>query len=205
MPNRPLHSRLRPHLSRLLRLDFLRREDGVIAIEAMIVLPMMFWTFLALFSIFDAFHRYNLNQKAAYTIGDAISRETNPLDDAYLDGALGLFEYMTKGRGEVKLRVTSIWYDAATDTYKQHWSHSRGDVAPLADSDVAQAHDTLPVMPDKEFVMLVETWNAFEPAFRTGLENTNIRNRIFTRPRYARCVLWDTGANDTENTCVTGG
>ena len=69
-------ARMKTSIRSLLRCDFARREDGVIALEAMIMMPLLFWTFLALFSIFDTFRIYAANQKAAFTVSDAISRET---------------------------------------------------------------------------------------------------------------------------------
>ena len=76
-------ARLKVGLRSVLRCDFARREDGTIALEAMVMTPILFWTFLALFSIFDTFRTYSANQKAAFTVSDAISRETVPLDDDY--------------------------------------------------------------------------------------------------------------------------
>ena len=79
---------------------FSRDDSGSVAMEAMIVLPAMFWAFLVCFSIFDTFRMYNINQKAAYTVGDAISRETVPLDSAYLSGMRQMFEYLASSPGQ---------------------------------------------------------------------------------------------------------
>ena len=45
-------------------------------------------------------------------------------------------------------------------------------------------------MPDNERITLVETWRDFEPLFKTGLERREIRNFVFTRPRYAPRTIW---------------
>ncbi|MFD2738409.1 TadE/TadG family type IV pilus assembly protein [Sulfitobacter aestuarii] len=198
-----LRAKLNTTRRALRRSAFLTREDGNITIEAMIMMPLLFWTYLAMFTFFDAFHQNSLNQKAAFTIGDAISRETNPINDAYLDGAKGLFDYLVHARGDSSLRVSSIRYDLTTDKFYRDWSQVRGSVPPLSNDDVAQAHAWLPAMPDREYVVLVETWNNFEPVFNVGLEQRDIHNVVFTRPRYASCVLWDDGGEDTENTCIS--
>lgn len=174
-----------------LRCDFMRKEDGSISIEAMIVLPLMFWAFLAMFSIFDAFRMYGINQKAAFSIGDAISRETLPLDDDYLDGVHSLFEYLSLSEGSSSMRVSSVWFDAANNRYRTDWSRTRGDVMALSSGDVQSWHDRLPVMPDNERILLVETWSDYEPPFATGLEEREIQNFVFTRPRYAPRVCWE--------------
>ena len=172
---------------------FLRREDGTIALETMIVMPMIFWAYLSMYSIFDAYRMYNLNQTATYTIGDAISRETMAIDPAYLQGMQDLFEYMTRGQGKTAMRVTSIWYDADNDRYFTDWSQVRGWVTPLASSDVQNWHAKLPVMPNNERVTLVETWRDYDPLFNTGLEQREIHNFAFTRPRYAPRTSWSDG------------
>ncbi len=182
---------LKTCLAAFARCDFLRREDGSVAIEAMIILPALFWTYLSLFSIFDAFRTYSINQKAAFTIGDAISRETLPIDGDYLDGALDLFEYLSRSQGDSAIRVTSIVYNGDQDEFGRDWSQTRGWVVPLTNADVRLWHEKLPVMPDGERVVLVETWSNFHPVFNTGLEEREIQNFVFTRPRYAPRVCWE--------------
>jgi len=173
------------------RTSFFRDEDGSIALETVILLPVIFWTFLSMFSIFDAFRQYSLNQKAAYTIGDAISRETIPINNDYLDGSIRMFEYLTRSQNEASLRVTSVWYDADADRFYTDWSQVRGWMPSLTDGDVQDWHDRLPVMPDNERIVVVETWSNYDPPFNTGLEEREIRNFVFTRPRYAPRVLFD--------------
>ena len=169
---------------------FARREDGTIAIEAMIVMPMMFWAFLSVFSIYDTFRNYSLNQKAAFTIGDMISRETVPLDDDYLDGMLGLFDYLAGARGDVSLRITSLRWDEDADRFYLDWSHKRGNVVQLSETDVEGWKTKLPILPNNERITLVETWAEYDPPFKTGLEQQNIHNFVFTRPRFAPRVCW---------------
>jgi hypothetical protein len=170
---------------------FARREDGTVALEAMIVLPMMFWAFLSMFSIFDAFRTYSINQKAAFTIGDSISRETAPLDQAYLTGTLQMFEYLSQSQGQSAIRVSSLYYDADEDRFYRDWSKVSGAVVELSNDDVELWGTKLPVMPDNERVVLVETWSEYNPPFATGLEQREIRNFVFTRPRFAPRVCWD--------------
>lgn len=169
---------------------FLRREDGTIAMETVIALPMLFWAYLSMYSIFDTYRMYNLNQTATYTIGDAISRETQAIDPDYLRGMQELFEYMTRGQGQTAIRVTSVWYDETDDRYHVDWSQTRGWVSPLTSEEVRNWHSKLPVMPDNERVTLVETWRDYKPLFKTGLEQREISNFAFTRPRYAPRTVW---------------
>lgn len=168
----------------------LRREEGSVAIEAVIIIPAVFWTFLATFSIYETFRMYSITQKAAYTVSDAVSRETLPIDDAYLDGMHDLFEYLSLTTDSSSIRVSSIRYDADNDRYWRDWSQVRGGAIALTDADVENWHDRLPVMPDGERVVLLESWTTFTPPFDVGLTQQDIHNFIFTRPRYAPRVCW---------------
>jgi Flp pilus assembly protein TadG len=190
---------LKDHIKSFLRGDFARDEEGMIAIEAMIILPMMFWTFLSLFSIFDSFRAYSINQKAAFTIGDAISRETQPIDDDYLTGMWQMFDYLAQTRLPSALRVTALQYDEGQSRFEVDWSQSRGWATGLGNNDInnnaattQEWKDKLPIIPDGERIMLVETWDRYDPPFATGLEMQEIRNFVFTRPRYAPRVCWQT-------------
>ena len=184
-------ARMKTIIRSLLRCDFARREDGVIALEAMIMMPLLFWTFLALFSIFDTFRIYAANQKAAFTVSDAISRETVPIDAAYLNGVHDMFEYLAMNNGQTAMRVSVIRFDAGNNTHELDWSQVRGyGHSALSDAQVAGWAGRLPVMVDNERIIVVETWSTFEPAFRTGLERQEITNFVFTRPRYAPQVCW---------------
>lgn len=181
------------------RCDFARDEEGVIALEALIIMPMMFWVFMSLFSIFDTFRTYSINQKAAFTIGDAISRETQPIDAAYLTGVWQMFDYLAQTRQPSSLRVTALRYDAGDARFEVDWSQSRGWAHHLGNSDInstaatsAEWVDRLPIIPDGERIMLVETWDRYDPPFKTGLEQQIIHNFVFTRPRYAPRVCWET-------------
>lgn len=184
-------------LQTFVRDDFTRDEEGSIAIEAMIMMPLIFWGYLSMFSIFDAFHSYSINQKAAYSIGDAVSRETQPLDDDYMDGMWDLFNYLAQTDADGALRITSVVYNGTEDQFEVDWSQKRGSAEVLstsqltdAETDVSAWKARLPVVPDGERVMLVETWDSYDAPFATGLEQQVIQNRIYTRPRYAPRVCW---------------
>lgn len=176
--------------------SFATREDGSIAVETVIIIPILFWGYLTLFSIFDAYRQYAIGQKVAYTVGDIISRETTPIDNSYMDGMRHVVEYMTAAQdvADVALRVTSVRYDEENNEYERDWSEKRGWVPALDDNAVSDLADRLPVMPDNERVMIVETFVKYDPPFDTGLTNKTITNFVFTRPRYAPQVLYSDGS-----------
>lgn len=170
---------------------YARDEDGSIAIEMMILLPMLFWAFLTLFAIFDAYRKHSLNQKAAFTIGDMVSRETAYVNSGYLNGTRELLSYLTNADlSDTAIRITSVKYDADNNIYKRDWSRALGWVEPLQNNKIANWHDRLPVMPHNERLMVVETFVKYDPPYDTGLSTHEIVNFVFTRPRYAPRVLW---------------
>ena len=169
------------------------RDDdrGSIAVETIIILPVLFWAYLSMFAIFDAYRQHSINQKAAYTISDVISRETNGIDDAYLNGTREMLGYLTANElTEVSIRVTSVRYNLNDDSYKRDWSEAAGWVGPLSNNDVEGLEDDLPILPHNERVVVVETFVKYDPPFNTGLQEREIHNFVFTRPRYAPQVLW---------------
>jgi Flp pilus assembly protein TadG len=174
-----------------LRSDFARDENGSSSIETIIMVPMIFFVVLSIFTLFDAFRQYTMHQKAAYTLGDMISRETLPIDGDYLDGTHALFNTLTRDPQDSSVRVSILRYDSVNEIMKLDWSKSRGsDVTELTNHNVRNWTTKLPVMIHNERIIVVETFAHYAPPFETGLEQREIRNFIFTRPRYAPQVLW---------------
>ena len=89
------------------------------------------------------------------------------------------------------LRITSVKYDADADEYRRDWSKTKGWMPPLDDSAVEDLRNSLPVMPDGERVVVVETFERYDPPFNMGLSDHEIHNFVFTRPRYAPRVCFD--------------
>lgn len=177
---------MRLHLSR-----FRRNEDGNLAVETMIIAPILFWAFVALFVIFDAYRQHGVNQKAAYTIGDLVSRQSDAIDLNFLTGSQELFDTLTRSSAQTTVRITSVQYDQASNTYLRDWSESIGDVPPATPQEVAGWSTRLPVLPNFEYITVVETWSRYEAPFTVGIEAHDIVNFVFTRPRYSPKICWN--------------
>lgn len=174
---------------------FARDDDGNIALEALIWLPFILFVLAATFSLHDAFRYKSLNVKAAYTISDAISRETDPIDNAYLDGMVELLDFLTRPGGYSSLRVTLVRYNDTDGIYETEWSKTRGNAEALHTSDLEQMRDQLPTMLHNERVIVVETETFYDPPFAIpGLTQDGLfYNYGFTRPRFAPKVVWSDG------------
>lgn len=169
---------------------FANDTRGTVAVEAVLALPLLFWTFLASFVYFDAYRQTSINVKAAYMVGDVLSRETNAIDNDYLNGMKSLFDFLTNNNTNTRMRVTVVRYDADTDEYTRDWSKTRGTVSPLQEGELSQMREKLPVMADTERVILVETWSKYTPPFSVGLASRDMYNFVFTSPRFAPLLPW---------------
>lgn len=165
--------------------------EGYISLEAMIVLPGLLWLFAASWVYFDVFRQQSVNQKANYVIGDMISRETDPVGDTYIDNARKLLYLVDKSAGaQTDLRVSVVSWDEKQARYEVFWSESRGAYPALNTNDLADYVDRLPIMANNDQVVVVETWDDYNPAFSgVGLSDFRIQTYSFTRPRFAPQVL----------------
>ncbi|MDF9303451.1 pilus assembly protein [Tritonibacter mobilis] len=171
---------------------FRRDEEGNIAVEAALYLPLLLFVFAATYTLFDLFRQETVNTKAAYTVSDLISRETTALNDEYINSIYTLSKLMARAGSDMSMRISVIRWDAADDRYYVDWSVERGNQLDIwTDATVTAINDKLPTMPDQERVIVVETWNNVDPAFKIGIGQREIYNLIFTRPRFASLVAFE--------------
>ena len=182
-------------------LSFLRRFRketlGTATVEFAIFIPVLFWGYGASYVFFDGYRQSSINLKAAYTIGDLISRETAFITPTYIDSMYSLTQILIRPTNPVSLRVTVIRWDEEDDQYYLDWSEARspGDTLdPLTQAQIMDLEARLPVMPDEERVILVETWNSWEGIMETGLGPQSLDNFIFTSPRFATQVRFQDDA-----------
>lgn len=169
---------------------FSSETNGSVSVEFVLTAPILIWAFLACYVFFDGYRQSAVNLKAAYTISDLISRETGIINDDYIDSMHELLKVLTRSGSDSKLRVTIIRWDEDDDRYYVDWSEDRGFNMEVTDAHVVTIADKLPVMPDNERVILVETANTFSPAFKVGIDETELENFVFTRPRFAPQVVF---------------
>ena len=180
-------------LIRKLRL-FRNDTRGYVTIEALIAMPILLVLFATSWTFFDAFRQQSISQKANYTIGDMISRETLEIDDTYINSVQRLFYVMTRtgGTNDSDIRISLVRYDSHNDRYFLDWSEARGDPQPLNNGQLNNRfRDRLPVMAHMDRVILVETWDRYNPVFTfaEGLTAFDITTYSFTRPRYSPQII----------------
>lgn len=188
---------------------FRREEEGAMVVEAMVMFPTLFASVVATFVFFDAFRNQSINLKAAYTISDALSREERYITNTFITNTWLLHRFLTNSEALTRMRVTLIQYDLNADEYSVVWSVQKGGAATLDNAGLGAmaTNDEIPVMPDGEALILVQTWVDYEPNFSIGLGAFTFENTVFTRPRVApNGICYD--HNDTQNgaeICPVGG
>lgn len=171
---------------------FRDQEDGLIMTEFLLMLPLLVWTFMALFIYWDAFRTINQAQKAAYSVADLISRQ-GEVTTNFIDGMQTVTEFLMEGAPNVRVRITSVEYDKDEDKHKVLFSRSPQNKLPaLTDATLAKVKDRIPVMADNDSVVIVETEVTYDPGFEVGITNHTFDNFIVTRPRYYRRVCLTT-------------
>ena len=147
--------------------------------------PLLVWAFIAMFVFFEGLRESNINLKATYTISDLLSRETELIDQDYLDGMNTIYAWLSRSHNAVALRITVVRYDADTDAHIRIWS--RG----VSKADLTQSEvDTwitphVPIMADADTAIVVETWTTYSPIMDIGLTETDIHNLVVTSPRFS--------------------
>ena len=162
------------------------------SIETVLVFPLLLWCFGATFQFWDVFYAKNSAQNAAFTVADAISRETDDIDDVYIEGMNDVHGYLTKSSWPVEMRVTAIRWDEDDNQYEFDWSYSTIETfKPMHTVATLNALSSqIPIMADGDMAVLVETWMVYEPFVRVGLDPMMIENVVVTRPRFAPQIGW---------------
>ena len=170
---------------------FARREDGVMAIEVILTIPVFIFCTMGVYTYWDAFRSLNTSQKATYTISDMISRETRPISMAYLTGLHDLLQYMVGDELPVEMRVTSITFSGVRNQFEVVWSRSPNNEMPELTTESLQGlAQHIPMVADGDSVTLVESNMEFTPAFEESpaffmyLGEEVFQQFIITRPRF---------------------
>jgi len=177
-------------LTRLLR-RFWKDERAAIAMEAVIITPVLAWTFIGSFVFFDAYRTYNSSIKATYAVADILSRQTDTVFGYDIEGMAQIFDHLVRNNGDARLRVTQIFYVASLDEYRVDWSYATNGEARLFTSNLVDMEELLPTMANAERLILVQSFIPYRPVFQSGMDIITFSNFTFTRPRFAGQIPFD--------------
>ena len=157
---------LKRFLTRIRR--FRDEDDGSVIAEVVIMFPTLFAAVIAIFVFFDAFRNQSINLKANYTIADSLSREDGYVTNTYMINMWYLHRFLTNSSSLTEMRISVVRYDEDDDEYTVVWSRVKGGSGSYDDKPISQIGLTaseVPVMPDGEIVIVVQTSVDYEPNF----------------------------------------
>lgn len=163
--------------------SFWKDEGASVALEAVIVMPILAWVFVASFVFFDAFRVYNTSIKATYAVADVLSRRTSEISSTDIEGLADVFQFLTRNTAGSALRVTQI--TRQEEGYRIDWSHGTDGQTYIRASDFPDFIDRIPIMAYGDRMLLIETFLPYRPAFSAGLSDQEFVNFTITRPRFA--------------------
>lgn len=179
-------------------IDFRNGTSGAVTVEAVLMLPLLAWGYVAMFTYFDAFRTKNTAEKAAYTISDAMTRVTEGVDEDYIDGMKTLFDYLTPRNYPTELRVSEIQWvlqdpnDAnSPGDYEVRWSYGADGKAVMTNAMLAGLSDQLPNLVAGERLVVVEATSQWKPFFNVGLDARDFDYFVPTSPRFSSQVAWE--------------
>ena len=138
-----------------------------------------------------AYRAQSTNIKAAYTIGDTLSRETGYITPAYMDSMFTLQQFLVDDTTNIDLRVSMVEYEFTGNFYFVRWSQGRGGPLALTNAVLATLRTQLPTLTDGDRAILTETWVGYESRYDVGLNDFVFEDLVMTRPRFAPQLCWN--------------
>jgi len=179
--------------------DCLRRDEGSVTTEAVIILPLLAAFYCATFVWFDAYRQKTLIMKASYAVSDVLSRQEE-VDETYLDQMRNVLDYMIPSNAPPRMRVSLIRSVADADGNIEHeveWSYGPNGMTDLTQADLDADSSWIPLMGPNDNVVVTETAVLYQPIFRVGIQEKIYRNTIVTRPRFHPTLTKTDGINVT--------
>lgn len=177
---------------------FRKDQTGSLSVEAVIILPLLFWAICATYTYYNAFKVQNAVNRANYTLGDIVSRETGTVTPDYVTGLHNLYQYMTRAKDEnTWIRVSTVTCkrrcDKDTRVLRINWSYGTGGAHSLKNSEIRSVEEMIPLLPKGDSLILVETNSVYKPLFKGMVPtfgDTNMASYSVTRPRFAQQIVW---------------
>lgn len=176
-------------------------EEGTVAVEAMLFLPLLFWVYMATFSFFHGYKMEAVGFKANITIADMFSREADYVSPEFVDGAKSLLDFLSTSDDDPELRVTAFRWNDGDGEYQVAWSQNRGNQPALTTADLLNELDRLPIMYDNEMAILVETWIDYEPVFDVGVDGRTMNAFTVISPRFVSQICYNTSDDPSTALC----
>lgn len=169
---------------------FRSESRGSITVESVIMLPLLFWWYIAAFQYFDAYREKSLNIKAAYTLADLITREELPVNAAFINGMGEVFDYLVRSDETTWIRVTSIQWNDTTRQMIVLWSYATKLNSIYTNANIGAQLYRIPIMSHLDTAIIVETHGSLTPIVEIGITSLDFDQFVVMRPRFVPLVLW---------------
>lgn len=169
---------------------FAWNDSGSISVEAVIILPLLIWAFVATYVYFDAFETKNVSHRAAYTLSDLLSRQQEEIDMDFLDGLHSMYDTMVTSSEPTWIRVTVVTWDSASENFRVEWSHGTGEVEGWTTASLDAVQEFIPAMSSGDTNIIVETSMTYSPPFNVGIGDQIHRSFVVTSPRFTPQLCW---------------
>lgn len=160
-------------------------DRGVSAVEFALLLPVFLTLLLGSVTVFDLFRTAQSVEKATFTVGDMLSRQT-AISESTLQSMLIFLDNVVNNNGTALVRVSSITNEHGA--LEIDWSESAGDLTiDIPSVSLASIPDIAP----GDSVIYTEAFflhQAFVPVF--GLDYITYQRDSAHRPRFVGKIAW---------------
>lgn len=185
-----------PTLARLRR--FTRDENGSQSVEFVLVFPLIVFALLAIFDWAQAFRIRAMAFEATAVVGDTLSRQTTPINQASLDGLRAVAGMVSGYGANTAIRVTQVFCESKCDdlsgrVLRMVFSRGAGMTA-LAEVDFAggATRSLVPLAAEGDRIILAQARLPYDPVFGTEAKPEEVITTQITRMRFAPRLCWET-------------
>jgi Flp pilus assembly protein TadG len=166
---------------------FLRDDNAAVAMETVLITPILVWAYMMSFTFFDAYRVYNTTVKTTYMVADMLSRQTNEVYTHDIEGMANVAASIIRGGSQLRMRASQI--SMIDDEFQVDWSQGVNGAANLFDANIPDITHMLPTLPNGESIVLVEMIVNYEAPLDIGLTVAEFDSFTVVRPRYAGQVV----------------
>lgn len=174
---------------------FAGQEGGSLTVEFVLVLPLLLWALAALHVFVSAYELRNTATKATYTLADMLSRQTQPVDQSFIDASDSVLEFLAGPSARMRvtvIRCTGDCDDDATRSLAIDWPAASDGLSAMTAAELATDayRNRIPAMGLGDRMILVETKVDFVPISGIGLPAMSFDTLMATPPRFAPRLCW---------------
>lgn len=163
---------------------FWRNQRGSSIVEFALLVPVLLLLLIGTVTLFDLFRNLQSVEKATFTVGDMMSRQT-AMSQSTLDGMLLLMRNMVPTASDGGLRVSSIGKQGGVMVVR--WTHQVGSNVP----NTPLPAGIIPDVAEGDSVLLTESFvphQAFSGAF--GIGAITFEAQSAHRPRFVSSIAF---------------